>query len=74
MPTVVQTTLHTGRQRPWGWEIPATFVDNAGKEHNEVLLFRRQGPPSQAEIDEMAAFWIAKIEAAGEEVEIEPET
>lgn len=57
---------------PWGWEIPATFVDDAGDEHNKVLLFR-DGEPSQGQIDEMAAFWIAKIEAV-EEVEIEPET
>jgi len=71
MATVVQTTLHTGRQRPWGWEIPATFVDDVGSEHNEVLLFR-EGEPSQAQIDEMAAFWVGKIEAV-EEVEIEPE-
>ena len=72
MATVVETTLHTGRQRPWGFEIPTTFVDDTGEEHNEVLLFRRQGPPSQADIDAMAAFWVGKIEAV-EEVEIEPE-
>jgi len=73
MSRIVSVTQHTGRQRPWGWEIPTTFVDDAGDEHNEVLLFRRQGQPSLAEVDEMTKFRVAKIEAA-EEVEIEPET
>ena len=72
MATVVETTLHTGRQRSWGWEIPTTFVDDDGNEHNQVLLFR-EGEPFQADIDAMVAFWVGKIEAAGEEVEIEPE-
>jgi len=69
--TVIRTTLHTCRQRPWGWEVPATFTDDDGNEHNEVLLFRN-GEPSEAEIEAAKAFWIARIEAV-EGVKIEPE-
>ena len=73
---VIATDLHTGRQRPEAYEIPATFTDDAGGEHNIVMVFRN-GEPSQAEIDAMVAFHIARIEAVVEavveEVEIEPE-
>ena len=71
--TIIGTIFHTGRQQPWGYEVPATFTDDTGGEHNVVLLFRKQEIPSQVEIDAMAVWWITKLEAAAEEVEIEPE-
>ena len=73
MANIISTTPHTGRQHPWGYEIPATFLDDEGRQHNHVLLFRKQESPSQAEIDTATTMWIARLEAAAEEVEIEPE-
>ena len=70
---IVETVHHTGRQHPWGYEIPATFTDDVGGEHNVVLLFRKQEPPLQVEIDEMTAVWIGRLEAAAEEPVIVPE-
>ena len=74
MARVVASTLHLGRPRPWGYEIPATLNDDTGAVHNVVLLFRRVDAPSQNEIDAQLAFWAAKITTAAEEVIIEPET
>ena len=72
MTVIISTTLHTGRQRPWAYEIPATFVDDAGGEHNIVMVFR-EGEPSPEQIAATTAFWQARLEEAEEEVTIEPE-
>ena len=69
---IISTTLHSGRQRPWAYEIPATFVDDMGREHNVVMVFR-EGEPSPEQIAATTAFWTARLEAEEEEVAIEPE-
>ena len=59
---ITNTHLHTVRSRPWGWELPATFVDSDGSEYNEVLLFR-DGEPNKAAIEKAAATRAGKLEA-----------
>ena len=59
---IKKTIKHTGRQRPWGYEIPATFVDEQDQEHNVVLLFRCQGEPKHQDITDAEASQIAKLE------------
>ena len=52
--------LHTGKQTPWGYEIPTAFTDSETKEvHEQIMLF--QQVPKEAEISAMANFWIDKI-------------
>ena len=69
---IISTTLHTGRDRPWAYEIPMTCVGDDGREHNVVMVFR-DGVPDRAAADAMTAFHVARIEAEEVEVEIEPE-
>ena len=52
--------LHTGKQTPWGYEIPTAFTDSKTKEvYEQIMLF--QQVPKEAEISAMANFWIDKI-------------
>ena len=60
--TIQAVKLHTGRQNPWAYEIPATFIDSEDGHHNIMMVFKA-GEPTQSEIDDMVAFWKAKLEA-----------
>jgi len=56
----IEYKLHTGKQTPWGYEIPTAFTDSETKEvHEQTMLFRKM--PKEAEISAMANFWIDKI-------------
>jgi len=70
---IITTAHHVGRQHPWGYEIPTTFVDDLGGEHNIVILFRKQETPSKVEINEATAMWIDRLETAVQEPDIVPE-
>ena len=56
----IEYKLHTGKQTPWGYEIPTAFTDSETKEvYEQIMLF--QQVPKEAEISAMANFWIDKI-------------
>ena len=60
--------LHTGKQTPWGYEIPTAFTDSETKEvYEQIMLFQKV--PKEAEIAAMAAFWIEKITMPNEPVD-----
>ena len=60
--------LHTAKQTPWGYEIPAVFIDDNTKEvYEQIMLFQKA--PKVAEISAMAAFWIEKITMPEEPVD-----
>ena len=56
----IEYKLHTGKQTPWGYEIPTAFTDSKTKEvYEQIMLFPKV--PKEAEISAMANFWIDKI-------------
>jgi len=65
---MINYKLHTGKQTPWGYEIPATFTDSvSNKVYSKILLFPKK--PEEKEIESMASFWVERIELPEEPIE-----
>lgn len=52
---------HTGRKRPWGYEIPITFCHSNGRVINQIMLFRQENAPNEDQKNATLDFWVNKI-------------
>ena len=51
-----------GKKRPrsWGLEIPVTFTDDVGQDHNLLMIFK-SNKPLEKEVNNMVKLWEQRV-------------